>query len=685
MMGSEFFRTHRKTQWTLLGVLGMLVAIAIFLSLFNWNVLRPALAARITAATGRRTAIDGDLEVHLWSWNPSAEVNGLTLENPPWADRRNMFAAKRITISVSLARLLRGQIVLPVIELREPSINLERDSSGRASWELGTKTGTPNHDTRPLKLPTIRRLLIEDGKLHVVDQRRKLTFSGSLVAADQSGKADAAAFKIRSRGSLNAKPFTLDADGGPLLAIEPGKPYSFKTHLTASDIDLQTHVTVRKPFDLGALDLDFVLSGKDLADVFYLTGLALPNSPPYRLAASVHVDGNDIHVDDLQGRLGSSDLTGTMEVKTAGARPKLIAKLSSAHLNMADLEPTLGHPASAATAAPPVAAAAAATATSLAAPAAAGGKPDSGAPPVAANDGLLLPDADLQVDRVRGMDADVTYRANAVSMPKVPMKRASFHLLLDDGMLTLDPLSFTLDPGTLSGKVQIDARHDVPVTHIDLRIAGVELNQFKSAAMKQAPLDGTLEGRLLFQGSGTSVHKFASASDGSLSVVIPHGQVSDVIAELTGINVLKGLGLLLAKDQSETEIRCGIMDFKDRHGSLKTTTVFVDTSNVLITGRGDINLESENLNLALQGDPKKLRMVRLRAPITVHGTLLHPGVGVNAGKLAEQAGAAAALGVLLTPAAAALAFIDPGLAKNKDCTTVLAQADAGVAGLASRN
>jgi uncharacterized protein involved in outer membrane biogenesis len=682
MRGSEFFRTHRKTQWTMLGVVGVLLAIAIFLALFDWNLLRPALAARITAATGRPTSIDGDLKVHPWSWNPSAEVNGLTLENPPWADRRNMFSAKRITISVSLGRLLRGQLVLPRIELREPIINLERDAKGRASWELGTKSGTPNHDTRPLQLPTVRRLLIEDGKLHVVDQRRKLTFSGSLVAADQSGKADAAAFKIRSRGSLNAKPFTLDADGGPLLAIEPSKPYSFQTHLTASDIDLQTHVTVRKPFDLGALDFDFVLSGKDLADVFYLTGLALPNTPPYRLAATVHVNGNDVHIDDLQGRLGSSDLAGTMEVITAGARPKLIAKLSSTHLNLADLEPTLGHPAPPLTAAPTAApAAVATTAPSLAAPSAAEGKADASA----ANDGLLLPDADLQVERVRGMDADVTYQAHAVSMPKVPMKRASLHLMLDDGLLVLDPLVFTLDSGSLAGKVQIDARHDVPVTHIDLRITGVELSQFKTAAMKQAPLDGSLEGRLLFHGSGTSVHKFAAASDGSLSVVIPHGEVSDMIAELTGINVVKGLGLLLAKDQSQAEIRCGIMDFKDRHGSLDSTTVFVDTSNVLITGRGDINLASERLNLALQGDPKKLRVLRLRSPITVHGTLLHPGVGVNAGKLAEQAGAAAVLGVLLTPAASALAFIDPGLAKNKDCATVLAQADAGVAGLASQN
>jgi uncharacterized protein involved in outer membrane biogenesis len=685
MLGSEFFRRHERTKWTLFGVLGLVAVIVIFLSFFNWNSLRPALAARITAATGRPTSIDGDLKVHLWSWNPSAEVNGLALQNPGWADRRMMFTARRITVSISLGRLLRGQIVLPQVELRAPEINLERDAKGRASWELGSKAGTPNHDTRPAKLPTIRRLLIEDGKLHVVDQRRKLTFSGSLVAADQSGRNDAAAFKIRSRGSLNAKPFSLDADGGPLLAIEPGKPYSFDAHLQASDIDLKTHITARKPFDMGALDIGFVLTGKDLADVFYLTGLALPNTPPYRLAADVHVDGNDIRVDDLQGRLGGSDLAGTADVQTAGARPKLTAKLTSKHLNMADLEPTLGHPTPTTSSLSAPAAAGVAPGSGAAKPDSAGGKPDSQAAAVDGREELLLPDADLQVSRVRGMDADVTYRASSVTMPKVPMQQVSFHLLLDDGLLTLDPLSFGLDSGTLSGKVQIDARQDMPVTHIDMRIAGVDLSQFKSAAMKQAPLEGTLQGRFVFHGPGTSVHKFAAASDGALSVVIPHGQISDVLAELTGINVLKGLGLLLAKDQSQTEIRCGIMDFHDQQGSLKSTTVFIDTTNVLITGRGDINLGSEDLNLALQGDAKKVRLVRLRTPIMLEGTMLHPGIGVNAGKLAQQAGAAAALGVLLTPVAAALAFIDPGLAKDKDCSTVLAQADAGAKELTGRN
>jgi uncharacterized protein involved in outer membrane biogenesis len=669
----EFFRTHTKTKWTGIVILVVVLAIIIFLAFFNWNLLRPALARQITAATGRQASIDGDLKVHLWSWTPSAEVNGLSLKNPSWADRDMMFAAKRITISVSLARLLRGQIVLPQVNLLEPVINLERDAKGRASWELGTKTGTPNHNTKPAKLPTVRSLVVENGKLHVVDQIRKLTFSGSLIAAEKAGKDDPSAFRVSCSGTLNEKPFKLEANGGPLLDLNPSKPYSFSAHLTASDINLETHVTVLKPFDLGLLDVTFAVNGNDLADVFYLTGLALPNTPKYKLEATVHVDGTKFTVNDLKGRLGSSDISGKAQVDAGGDKPKLSAQLASKTLNIVDLAPTLGEPATKADSL-----AAADTSAKHAGKKAAKAPPAPATTPASANGGRLLPDADLQVNRVRGMNADVTYNAGAVIAPKVPMQGVGLHVILNDGLLTIDPLTFVLDAGKFSGKIQIDARKDVPVSDIDMRIDDIDLSQFKSASMKESPLDGKLRGRFKFHGAGSSIHKFASTSDGSMSVVIPHGQIREAFAELTGINVLKGLGLLLSKEEGKTDIRCGIIDFKDHQGSFNTTTVYVDTTNVLITGRGKINLDDESIDLALQGDPKKLRFLRLRSPISLHGTLSSPGVGLKADKLAEQVGAAVGLGVLLTPVASALAFIDPGLAKDKDCSTVLAQADAGV-------
>ncbi len=661
---TSLFIEHKKAVIAAIIIGGVSLLILCVLAFMDWNLLRPVVARNITAKTGREAAIDGDLRVHLWSWNPSAQINGLTLKNPPWADRKMMFAAKQITVSLSLARLLRGQIVIPQIEMVEPLINLERDSKGRASWQLGTHDGATTDKGKPPKIPAIRRLLIKDGRLHVIDEIRHLRFGGSLVA-DDGARANTSAFKIEAKGSLNEKPFALDAQGGPLLNLDPQKPYSFSAHVTASDIKLEAQVTIAKPFDLGLLDIKLVISGKDLADVFYLTGLALPNTPRYRFAASLHVNGTTITGDDFSGRLGSSDLAGKIIVQTGATRPKLTAKLTSNTLNIVDLAPTLGHPV--ADKSETLAAAEGASSASAKAGrskrASVGRRAD--ADPTL--NLLLLPDADLQVNRVRGMDADVTFRAGAVTAPKIPMKEVSFHVILDNGQLSVDPLSFVLDQGRFAGKVHIDARADVPETSIDMRVDDVDLSQFKTAAMKTSPLSGTLIGRLRIHGFGQSVHKLASTADGAMSLIIPQGEINEAIAELTGINLTRGLGLLLAKNETKTSIRCGVLDFQAQNGDLTAKSFFIDTTDVLITGRGEVHLDSEALNLALKGDPKKLRLTRLRSPITIKGTLKTPAVGIDAGELAKQGAVATALGTLLTPVAAVIAFIDPGRAKNKDC------------------
>jgi uncharacterized protein involved in outer membrane biogenesis len=370
--------------------------------------------------------------------------------------------------------------------------------------------------------------------------------------------------------------------------------------------------------------------------------------------------------------LGSSDLAGEVQVDTGHKRPRFQAKLHSNELKLADLAPTLGQPAAPANTLSP--------STSESAKPARHGKASPTAPPAppAAPADRLFPDADLQVDRVRGMDADVTFHAKSVIAPKLPMREVDFHLVLTDGLLKLDPLSFVLDAGKFAGNVAIDARKDVPQTSIDMSIDDVDLSQFKGAKAKEPPLQGSMVGRLKVHGSGGSVHKLASTADGTMSIALPSGQMNEALAELTGVDVTKGLGLLLSQNQPDTQVRCGVLDFQAQNGTLDAKSVFIDTTNVLITGRGTVNLGDERLDLSLQGDPKKVRFFRLRTPITMHGTLLHPTVGVKAGNLLAQAGVATALGTLLTPFAAAIAFIDPGLAKNKDCAAVIAEAQADV-------
>ena len=678
-LADRHFLADRPKTRRLLIVLGALVLLVVLFALFfDWNLLRPTLARIIAEKTGRHTVIRGNLRVHLWSFEPSAEVDGLTIDNPPWAQHSVMFTADQLNISVSLGRLLRGQVVVPQIKVVRPAIDLERDTKGRASWEFASEEGRPQKSSTPAKIPTIRRLIIDSGTIRVFDGIRKLKLDGTLNASDGSDR-EAGGFQLKCSGSLNDKPFRADLHGGPLIDLDPNHPYQLTAQLTAADIKVDARTSFPKPFDMAEYSVKFEVSGKDLADVFYLTGLALPNTPPYRLAADVEHRGTLFRMDNLKGKLGSSDLEGSVEIETGRTRPKFSAKLHSDTLNIVDLAPTLGQPPAAAdtlSAQTPPAAQPAAPKHARRGAAPPAQATTSAAQPAAAQ--RLFPDADLQVNRVRGMDADVTYQARAVTAPKLPMKEVRFHLLLNDGVLKIDPLSFVLDSGKFMGNVSIDASKDVPESKIDMGIDDVDLSQFTSAKLKQPPLQGAMVGRLKIHGFGASVHKLASTADGSLSIALPTGQMNEPLAELTGIDVFKGLGLVLSDKQPNVAVRCGVIDFEAQQGALNARSVFIDTTTVLITGRGHINLGDERLDLSLQGDPKKVRFFRLRTPITLHGTLLHPAIGVKVQDLAAQAGIAVALGTLLTPFAAALAYIDPGLAKNKDCSAVMAEAQADV-------
>ena len=474
-----FLRAHCAAAWVTGVAACLVIVMLLLLTLMDGNVWKSAVARAIGARTGRHAVISGDFKLHLWSWTPSAELDGLSLSNPEWAEKPLLFEAKQVDISVSLGRLLRGQIVIPQIKLIEPVFNLQRNARGRISWNFENPAGAPRDNAKPAKIPTIRSLVIQNGQLQMLDQIRKLRFAGSLAADDESGSTDASAFKLQAKGTLNKKPFTLNANGGPLLNLAPEKPYSFEMRVTAADIKLETHVTIVKPFDLSALDAAFVVSGKDLADAYYLTGLALPNTPSYRLAASVQVSGTTFRVPDLNGRVGSSDLEGAVVVETGGVRPRLSGKLMSRSLDLIDLAPSLGQPAEAADtlSGPKVPTHRKSTQRSSDVAQAA----QQGSLPKLAD--WVLPDADLQVDRVRGMDADVTYEAASVRAPKLHTTKVDFHLVLNNGVLSLDPLRFVLDQGSFTGSVHIDARSEIPESIVDMRFVDVDLGQFKTAKM----------------------------------------------------------------------------------------------------------------------------------------------------------------------------------------------------------
>jgi AsmA family protein len=636
-------RTPVAVRWIGAIILGLLLMLVVA-DLIDWNLLRGPVSRIASSALDRRVRIDGALRVHLLSSEPSVTVEQLTIANPDWAGNGDMIDVQRLQVALQLSQLLRGHLVLQT-----------RDATGRANWDLG-KPSPPN--AKPTKLPTIRHFALRSGTLMVDDAVRKLTFMG-MVIANQSSSANAGEpFRLQGQGTLNQEPFQVTFEGGPLLNIQPNEPYRFQATVDAGPSSARASGSIAKPFDFGMLDVDLTLQGQNLANLYYLTNLALPLTPPYQLSVHLHRDQNHFALDDLAGKIGSSDIRGKAAVDLAvDGRPKLTATLVSRSLNLGDLGVAFG------AGVPPQ------PNTK--------GAPQLPAPKKTPVSPLLLPTFEFQFDRLKSMDADVDFSAASIQAQKVPFKAVAFKLKLDHGVLSIDPIDFELPLGKLAAQLQLNTNGSTPQTDIDLRIHDVPLNQFRSktASEQQAPLDGVLQARLKISGHGNSVHAIAADGNGTLSAVVPQGEMREAFAELTGINILRGLGLLLGEKDKSVPIRCGVIEFQITDGNARADRMIVDTQNVLINGDGHIAFNDEKLDLNLQGKPKKLRLGRLRAPINIRGTLRDPRVGISVPAVVKQGAVAAALGAIATPVAAALAFIDPGLAKNANCQALVNEAE----------
>ena len=278
------------------------------------------------------------------------------------------------------------------------------------------------------------------------------------------------------------------------------------------------------------------------------------------------------------------------------------------------------------------------------------------------------------------MDPKVTYRAETIEAGKLPVKKLSLDLTLSHGVLDLNPLDVTLPQGRLAGTVHLDARRQVPVEAIDMRLTNARLETFAQSKKGGPPaLEGGLSGHAKLTSRGDSIRSTAGGLDGAVTMVVTGGEMRQALAELLGIDATKGLFLLLSKNQHETPIRCGIVDFKARNGLLTADHIVFDTGVVLVLGSGDVDLRNESMSFVLNGKPKQFRLVRINAPITIKGGLTSPKVGVDIVKAAPQVLLGAAIGVFAAPAAAILPFIHPGTSKDVDCSGLMTQAANGPA------
>jgi uncharacterized protein involved in outer membrane biogenesis len=670
-------RAGRILVWIAVAIVALLVALILFIALFDWNHARPWIDQRVSSSLGRPFAINGDLSLH-WSRNPDSgglarwvpwprfTAHDISIGNPDWAERRHFATLEEIHFSLAPLALIGHTIDIPSLKLVAPSVDIERDKQGRDNWTFrftqpGGGGGWKLH---------LGEVAFDAGKIRIDDEKQELHLDivvkplRKAIPFDQvappASKAPSGApaphtgepywFGWTANGTWRGAKATGSGKIGSVLAVSSASmPFPVQADLRLADVHIALTGTLTDPMHLGALDLYLTASADSMSHLYPLTGVILPPTPAFstdgRLVARIR-EGT-FKYEDFDGKVGKSDLHGSATYATAGKRPKLTGQITSNTLDLADLGPLIG-------------------ADSNASKARRGDERKQPAD-------KLLPVETFNTDRWRQMDADVTFTGKRiVRKAALPIQDLSAHLVLDDGKLTLDPVRLGAAGGDIKANIVLNGREDPMHGKADLDVRHLQLRKlFPTVKLMNTSL-GQINGDAALTGDGNSVAALLGTSDGEAKLLVNNGTVSKLLLEEAGLNIANIIVTKLAGDEP-VQINCAAADLVAKNGVWQSRLFLVDTDTMTINVDGKIDFRNETLDFTIHPHSKGVRVLSLRSPLYLRGTLKHPSAGVEKGPLLARAAGAAILGTVAAPFAALAAMIAPSHEDDNACVGVMAK------------
>jgi uncharacterized protein involved in outer membrane biogenesis len=645
----------RTVKWIGLGLAVLAVLIGVVVVSLGESHLRGTIAQLVTVRTGRQLAINGDLQWKLDWPRVRLHANDVTFANPPWAREKQMIAATAVDLSIDLPRLLGGTLFLPDVRFDRPNVSFERGADGRRNWLLDRDQTNDNARA------WVGRLTLVDGRISYDDPIQDTSILVEISRHDTptgaQGGAGAFGITFKASGKYLGLPLAASGTGGTVLALrDEAAPYPLALVATAGPTSIRVDGTVTHLMDEPAIDATIALNGASLAEFFDLLALPLPETHAYRVAGHLTRNADGWQYDKFSGRIGQSEVAGTLHGIYAATRPLVEGELAFKSLDLADLGPVVGKDV---TTAPPSA--------SL--------RGRKAAEPAPATGSRALPARVFRRDRWTAVDADIAIKAQTILRPKaLPLEHLTARLQMRKSVLTLDPLDFGAAEGDLVGAIRLDGQHTPIQAHAKLEVRKLQLGKLLPTVALTQNSVGEINGEIELTGRGDSVAQMLATADGKVGLVVEGGKTSKLLMEEVALHVPEILLQQIAGDQL-IDIRCGVADFSVEHGVMQVRALMLDTDVTEIAGTGSVDLATEKLDVKLIPNPKRMSLFALRGPISVRGDLSHPDLAFDTGRVAAQ-GLASLVLAAINPALSLITLADPGSAKESACNVLARQARA---------
>jgi uncharacterized protein involved in outer membrane biogenesis len=428
---------------------------------FGRQEVREYILGRLSEMTGRDFDVAGEMDIDL-GWEPSVRLDGVRVANAEWAESPHLLTLDALEVTLDMRRLLQGEVRLPRLALIGPRLFLEVSEEGTPNWVLGGEEQTivesaAAPEGEPGNLPRIDRLEVKGGELAYLDHSAPSPEWIRGDIADAGGSLDAHGVDFAASGTLGGESYTIVLRTAPLDDLRAGQdPNPVYLLATAGGARLMVDGTLVAPFELRGIDLALEAHGSGFDQLPLVTGL--PESPPFDLEARLLREDGPWRLRDLTAAVGRSEMTGQATLDLTGKTPRISAELEAGTLALGELLAILPEGADA---------------------------PE----PAAEAEG-----EGLDLSALEALDADIRFSAEELFYHRLRLAEVRADLMLQDGALTLAPISAAAGGGRVSTRLTLrpdplrgSARFELDDVNLQQALAELELGERRLGV-----LDGTI-------------------------------------------------------------------------------------------------------------------------------------------------------------------------------------------------
>lgn len=377
------------------------------------------------------------------------------------------------------------------------------------------------------------------------------------------------------------------------------------------------------------IDLGFEFSTPDLARLSTLAQAELPAMAPIKASGRMKGGATEVaSIENLVVGIGESDLSGQVAVADMATRPNISADFRSNVLRLQDITPK----------------------STKREPSGGGGNGNASAKKQGGGEGRVIPNDPIDLSALRMIDADIAVAVAKLVLPRGQFQDGQLELALQDGVLTVEPVSLLDDKGgKLTGKAKLDARREAADLVLDVRAEQLEVSNLMRLAGQHGIIEGPLEMALAMTSKGRSPRELAAGLTGEFNAAVTEGYVnSDETRKAFGKATQVIADLLLGNSKEKRiPLYCFVADYKAKNGVVTTDSLVLDTKVSTILSSGSLDLGTEELNLTVT-PTREVMGLGAEIPVRVQGSFAKPRVYPDPALAAAGIGSAL-LGVPLIP------------------------------------